>query len=222
MHQPKKPTRTATVSLLQDRLCGDRDNVSVSRPVPPVVGTLKVCIDRHLGELIAFQLSGIVFASGQEWYKRQAHPLYGKGEETMQVREMMSTDVEVVDRNDHLRLVEERMAARQLRHFPVVEQGELVGLVTQRDLFKAAMSSAMGYGEKAQKAFLQSVCVKEIMVYPVSTVTPETSVAEAADVMMQRGIGCLPVVELGKLVGIVTKTDLLRCLRTMSTEATGP
>ena len=64
----------------------------------------------------------------------------------MQVCEIMSTDVEVVERNDHLRLVEERMAARQLRHLPVVEQGALVGLVTQRDLFKAAMSSAMGYG----------------------------------------------------------------------------
>jgi CBS-domain-containing membrane protein len=90
----------------------------------------------------------------------------------MQVREMMSTDVEVVDRNVHLRMVEERMAAGQLRHLPVVDQGALVGLVTQRDLFKAAMSSAMGYGEKAQKAFLQSVRVKEIMVSPVVTVTP--------------------------------------------------
>ena len=135
----------------------------------------------------------------------------------MQVREMMSTDVEVVDRNDNLRLVEERMTTRQLRHLPVVDQGTLVGLVTQCDLFKAAMSSAMGYGEKAQKAFLQSVCVKEIMVYPVVTVAPEMSVAEAADIMMQRGIGCLPVVEQDKLVGIVTKTDLLRCLHTMST-----
>jgi CBS-domain-containing membrane protein len=141
-----------------------------------------------------------------------------KGEETMQVREIMSTDVEVVERNDHLRMVEERMAARQLRHVPVVEQGDIVGLVTQRDLFKAAMSSAMGYGEKAQKAFLQSVRVKEIMVYPVLTVTPDTPVAEAVDILMQRGIGCLPVVERGKLVGMVTKTDLLRCLRTMSTE----
>ena len=140
----------------------------------------------------------------------------------MQVREMMSTDVEVVERNDHLRLVEERMAARQLRHLPVVEQGALVGLVTQRDIFKAAMSSVMGYGEKAQKAFLQSVRVKEIMVYPVITVTPETSVAEAADMMTQRGIGCLPVVEGEKLVGIVTKTDLLRCLRTMSLEGARP
>ena len=97
-----------------------------------------------------------------------------------------------------------------------------MGLVTQRDLFKAAMSSAMGYGEKAQQAFLQSVCVKEIMIYPVVTVTSEASVAEAADVMMQRGFGCLPVVEREKLVGIVTKTDLLRCLRTISTEVAHP
>ena len=109
------------------------------------------------------------------------------------------------------------MAAGQLRHLPVVDHGALVGLVTQRDLFKAAMSSAMGYGDKAHKAFLQSVRVKEIMVAPVVTVTPETSVAEAADMMMQRGLGCLPVVEREKLVGIVTKTDLLRCLHTMST-----
>jgi CBS domain-containing protein len=133
----------------------------------------------------------------------------------MQVREIMSTDVEVVDRNDNLRSVEERMATRQLRHLPVLEQGEVVGMVTQRDLFKAAMSSTMGYGEKAQQAYLQSVRVKEIMVYPVVTVSPDTSVAAAADMIITRGIGCLPVLEGTQLVGMITKTDLLRCLRTL-------
>jgi CBS domain-containing protein len=133
----------------------------------------------------------------------------------MQVREIMAKDIEVVDRNDSLRTVEERMAAKQLRHLPVLEQGEVVGVVTQRDLFKAAMSSAMGYGEKAQQAYLQSVRVKEIMVYPVVTVSPDTSVAAAADMMINRGIGCLPVVENQQLIGIVTKTDLLRCLRAL-------
>jgi CBS domain-containing protein len=133
----------------------------------------------------------------------------------MQVREIMSTAIEVVDRNDNLRTVEERMAAKQLRHLPVLEQGEVVGMVTQRDLFKAAMSSAMGYGEKAQRAYLQSVRVKEIMVYPVVTVAPDTSVAAAADMIINKSIGCLPVVEGTKLVGMVTKTDLLRCLRTL-------
>jgi acetoin utilization protein AcuB len=97
----------------------------------------------------------------------------------------------------------------------VLEQGEVVGLVTQRDLFKAAQSSAMGYGEKAQQAYLQSVRVKEIMTYPVVTITPDISVAAAADMMITKGIGCLPVVDDQKLIGMVTKTDLLRCLRTL-------
>jgi CBS domain-containing protein len=71
----------------------------------------------------------------------------------------------------------------------------------------------MGYGEKAQQAYLQSVRVKEIMVYPVVTVSPDISVAAAAEMMINKGIGCLPVVDDHQLIGIVTKTDLLRCLR---------
>src|SRR5438876_2663556 len=122
----------------------------------------------------------------------------------MQVREIMSKDIEVVDRNDNLRTVEERMATKQLRHLPVLEQGEVVGIVTQRDLFKAAMSSAMGYGEKAQQAYLQSVRVKEIMVYPVVTISPDTSVAAAADMIINKSLGCLPVVDDRQLIGIVT------------------
>jgi CBS domain-containing protein len=124
----------------------------------------------------------------------------------------MATDIEVVDRNDNLLTVEERMATKQLRHLPVLEQGDIVGMVTQRDLFKAAMSSAMGYGEKAQKAYLRSVRVKEIMTSPVVTVSPDTAVAAAAEMLITKGIGCLPVVDGTRLVGMITKTDLLRCL----------
>ena len=134
----------------------------------------------------------------------------------MQVKEMMSTAVQVVGRNDDLGKVEELMAIRRLRHVPVLEDGEIVGLVSQRDLFKAMMSSTMGYGEKAQKAYLHSVRVKEIMSDPVTIVAPDTSVSEAAELMLQKGIGCLPVVDGTALVGIVTKTDLLRYLGSLS------
>lgn len=134
----------------------------------------------------------------------------------MQVRDIMSTAVEVVGRNDDLSQLEELMATKKLRHVPVLDQDELVAIVSQRDLFKAMMSSTMGYGEKAQKAYLHSVRVKEIMTYPVVTVAPDTAVSEAADLMVQKGIGCLPVVEGARLVGVVTKTDLLRCLRSLS------
>ena len=140
-----------------------------------------------------------------------------KGESNMQVKDIMSTDVEVVGRNDDLSQVEDLMVAKKLRHVPVLENGELIAIVSQRDLFKAMMSSTMGYGEKAQQAYLHSVRVKEIMTYPVVTVAPDTAVGEAADLMVQKGIGCLPVVAGTQLVGIVTKTDLLRYLHSLST-----
>jgi CBS domain-containing protein len=133
----------------------------------------------------------------------------------MHVREIMATDIEIVDRNDDLLALQERMAAKQLRHLPVLEQGDIVGLVTQRDLFKAAMSSTMGYGEKAQQAYLRSVRVKEIMTSPVVTISPDASVAAAAEMIITKGIGCLPVVDGTALVGIITKTDLLRCLKAL-------
>jgi CBS domain-containing protein len=134
----------------------------------------------------------------------------------MQVQEIMSTDVIVVGRNDDLSQVEDLMVTKKLRHVPVVENGELVAIVSQRDLFKAMMSSTMGYGEKAQKTYLHSVRVKEVMTYPVVTIAPATSVGEAADLMVHKGIGCLPVVEGTQLVGVVTKTDLLRYLHSVS------
>ena len=134
----------------------------------------------------------------------------------MQVKDVMSTAVTVVERNDDLSQVEDLMVAKKLRHVPVLENGEVVAIVSQRDLFKAMMSSTMGYGEKAHKAYLHSVRVKEMMTYPVVTVAPDTAIGEAAALMLDKGIGCLPVLDGTHLVGIVTKTDLLRYVHSLS------
>ena len=134
----------------------------------------------------------------------------------MQVSEVMATDVVTVDRNDDLRLVDDIMAERHIRHIPVVEDGAIVGLVSQRDVFRAQMSSTMGYGEKGQRAYLHSILVKEVMAHPVITIAPEAPVTEAIDLIVEKGIGCLPVVQGQQLIGIVTKTNLLQYLRTLS------
>ena len=133
----------------------------------------------------------------------------------MQVKDVMSTAVTVVERNDDLSQVEDLMVAKKLRHVPVLENGEVVAIVSQRDLFKAMMSSTMGYGEKAHKAYLHSVRVKEMMTYPVVTVGPDIAIGEAAALMLDKGIGCLPVLDGTQLVGIVTKTDLLRYVHSL-------
>jgi CBS domain-containing protein len=128
----------------------------------------------------------------------------------MKVRELMTTDVTTVGRNDELTIADDIMKMKRLRHLPVVEEGRLVGILTQRDLFHAALSTALNFGEKAQKGFLKTVVVKEVMTDEVLTIDPGADVKEAARRMIEHKIGCLPVVENGKLVGIVSETDLLR------------
>jgi CBS domain-containing protein len=72
------------------------------------------------------------------------------------------------------------------------------------------LGSVMKYGEKAQRAFLEGLAVKEVMSDPPLTIAPHASVQEAARLMMEKQVGCLPVVEGSKLVGIITETDMLK------------
>jgi CBS domain-containing protein len=128
----------------------------------------------------------------------------------MKVRELMATDVKTIGRNDELTIADDIMNMKRLRHLPVVEEGRLVGVLTQRDLFHAALSTALNFGSKAQKEFLKTVAVKEVMTDEVRTIEPGADIKEAARLMVEHQIGCLPVVENGKLVGLITETDLLK------------
>lgn len=128
----------------------------------------------------------------------------------MKVREVMSSPVETLDRNDTLSLAEDLMTMKRIRHLPVLEDGLLAGIVTQRDLFHAGLSTAMGFGQKAKKEFMRTVLIKEVMTEAVVTLPPEADVKEAARLMLEKKIGCLPVVEKGKLVGLVSESDLVR------------
>jgi CBS domain-containing protein len=122
----------------------------------------------------------------------------------------MATNVVTVGRNDELTLADDVMKEKRIRHFPVLEDGRLVGILTQRDLFHAGMSNALGYGEKARKEFLKTVVVKEIMNEEVVTIDPDADVKDAARKMLEHKVGCLPVLDKGKLVGLLSETDLLR------------
>ncbi|ETX06891.1 CBS domain-containing protein [Candidatus Entotheonella palauensis] len=134
----------------------------------------------------------------------------------MKVIELMSTDVITVNQHDDLRLVDDIMAERRIRHIPVVEAGTLVGLVTHCDMCKAQMSSVMAYCDMSQRAFLHTISVQDIMTHPVVTIAPEASVTEAVSLILDQGIGCLPVMQQNRLIGIVTKTDLLEFLRALN------
>jgi CBS domain-containing protein len=107
-------------------------------------------------------------------------------------------------------MADDIMALDRLRHLPVLDEMRVVGVVSQRDLFRSALAVALGYGERAQKTLLRTIRVKEVMSEPVITVSPEATVKEAARLMVEHKIGCLPVLQGHTLVGIVTEADILR------------
>ena len=131
------------------------------------------------------------------------------------VSDIMTPEVTTLGRNDSLQVMRDIMTLGRVRHFPVVDDGKVVGVVSQRDLYKASLGSVMKYGEKAQRAFLEGIAVKEVMCEPVITIAPHASVKEAARIMMEKKIGCLPVLEGPKLVGIVTESDMLKLVAEM-------
>ena len=89
------------------------------------------------------------------------------------VRDIMTPEVTTLGRNDSLQFMRDIMTLGRVRHFPVVDDGKVVGVVSQRDLYKASLGSVMKYGEKAQRAFLEGIAVKEVMCEQLVTTLDE-------------------------------------------------
>lgn len=135
----------------------------------------------------------------------------------MLVRDIMAKDVYTLNVSDMLTLAEDIMTLGRVRHLPVVHGDRLVGIVTQRDILRTSLSSLIEHKEEDKTAFSRGVSVAEIMTRAVITITPDATVNEAAEIMADHKIGCLPVVEeRDKLVGLLTETDILNYAADMS------
>jgi acetoin utilization protein AcuB len=126
------------------------------------------------------------------------------------VRDIMAEKIVTISADDRLSTVEDIMTLGGVRHMPVVRGGRLVGVVSERDLLRASLSNLTEFGSEQRRAFLQAVEIKRVMSTPPIVIHPDATAEEAALVMAEQKIGCLPVVEADELVGLVTETDLLR------------
>jgi len=127
------------------------------------------------------------------------------------VRDLMTTKLVTLFAEQAMPLAEEIMRFRHIRHLPVVDpDGKLVGLVSHRDILAANTSSLVGLSDEQRRARQGSVLVKDIMTKDMWTVTPQTYAEVAAQTLLDHAYGCLPVVEDGKLVGILTERDFLK------------
>jgi acetoin utilization protein AcuB len=128
------------------------------------------------------------------------------------VEQVMTRNPATVAPNDSIRLAIERMREHKCRRLPVLEDGKLVGIVTDRDLRRATNSPLVLRERWYDEFLLDHIPARACMTENPTTVAPRTPIVDAAKIMRDRKIGGLPVVEGGKLVGIVTETDLLNHL----------
>jgi len=127
----------------------------------------------------------------------------------MKVRDIMVKEVATLDVNDELSLANDIMRLGRIRHLPVVDGARLVGIISERDLFRSSLAQALGYETKTTRELMKSLRIKDVMVTKVITVSPETDLKTAVQMMVDHKIGCLPVVEGDRLIGLVTETDIL-------------
>ena len=129
----------------------------------------------------------------------------------MRVKDLMSTDVFVLDIDDSLLLAEEMMEWKRIRHIPVVNRDfKLEGLITHRDILRASISTIAELTNGERRAAQGKILLQDIMQTSVLTIAPEANIQEAARVMLSEKIGCLLVVQNAQLVGILTEADFLK------------
>ncbi len=131
----------------------------------------------------------------------------------MLVQDRMTPNPTTITSDTSLKDALELIRSHPFRHLPVVDQeGKLVGIVTEKSLVYASPSSDLSLSIFEVNYLLSRTLVGQVMQGEVVTVLPSLPIEEAARVMIDRRIGCLPVVEDGELVGIISDTDIFRVL----------
>ncbi|MFW5731377.1 MAG: CBS domain-containing protein [Desulfonatronovibrionaceae bacterium] len=128
----------------------------------------------------------------------------------LKVKDIMTRDIFTLKETDNLALARSVMNLAKIRHIPIVtENNRFIGLLTHRDILSATVSKLAELDSQTQKELDLGIPVLEIMNASVQTVGPEDSLREAAGLLLEHKFGCLPVLEDGFLVGIVTEADFL-------------
>ena len=128
----------------------------------------------------------------------------------MYVRDYMSVNPITVEPQDTVGDALERLKDHSVRRLPVVSKGKLVGLVTKTDLIKASPSPATSLSIHEINYLFPKIKIKDIMTTDLITVSPDTAIEEAAVIMRENKFGTLVVVDKGKLVGLITESDLFK------------
>ena len=136
----------------------------------------------------------------------------------MLVEDVMSRSVVTLTPDHTLREAIELLRSRTIRHLPVVGGSKVVGIVTDRDVKRATPSLHSSIDRSGYERVLETTTVAQFMTREPLTVPPNSKLKAAVKIFLDRKVGALPVVEDGRLVGILTDIDILRVVHEMLPE----
>ncbi len=128
----------------------------------------------------------------------------------MKVAEVMTENPVSLEPNDAIWQAEELMNQHGIRQLPVVEESELVGIITDRDIRSFLSGKLFGTPEEREKAM--NTKIGTVMTTKPISLSPDDDLREAVELLIEEKVGGIPVVDEEEgLVGIVTQLDILRC-----------
>lgn len=128
------------------------------------------------------------------------------------VRDYMMSALTTIPRESSLLDAAMTMRRSSIRHLPIVDGDKLVGIITERDVLRCSPSLLSEITQEEYNAIFENTPIARVMTRDPTSVTPDSPIRDAIALMMERKMGCLPVVEGGRLVGILTRSDLLNVL----------
>ena len=136
----------------------------------------------------------------------------------LRVSDIMSVSPVTIAPSASVHEAQALMQQRKIRHLPVLQEGRLVGMISDRDIRLVLPSPATSLSVWEIRHLLDKLTVGEVMTYFVMTTTPDSPVTEVVGRMLGHKVGALPVVEDCQVVGILNRTDVLRAFRRLHAE----
>jgi CBS domain-containing membrane protein len=131
---------------------------------------------------------------------------------TATVKDIMTTNVITLSSSDKLENAEKLFKKNNIRHIPIVDNGEIVGMLSYSDLLRLSFADLTNEEFEIDAFIYEMFTIKQIMAKNLTMVAPNTTIKKVAQMLVEKEFHALPIVKDEKLLGIVTSTDLSRYL----------
>lgn len=129
------------------------------------------------------------------------------------IEEIMKKQVFTVSPDDRVIHARRILIDESIGRLPVVNNGILIGIISDIDIANALAVIKKSFPQGKQKHHLEELIVNDVMKSPVISINYDNTISDAAEVMMKSGFGCLPVIKNEKIIGIISRTDLLKTIK---------